>query len=605
MSHSPKLSDSLEQAIAAGLRAVSGKTQLAVNFTAGQHHVKASHETAQVTLKHLPTDASMMHVSVLRGSADTVALLMRYHDASLHHHHAPVTAPARPIFDKAEEARCQSIGHLAMPGIGENITATLTRDALLKGYHIITGQEAIPMADIVGYLIRETLTGLLSPDTARPMMKHWGDAVRAQITVHLAGLIHVYHDQQSFARAVLTLISALPLTPDSHPQEASGMDDPIIGEGETPEPEGQQETSMDTVLSTGSMEESAATQTAGDPVQAAGESSDESVEDSDDSEMPPEPDPPPFTHNSRKISAYHPYTTAFDEIIRAEELCTAEELTRLRSLLDTKLSQLKKVTHKLAHRLQRKLLAKHLRSWEYNLEEGTLDSGKLAQLIADPNYAHYYMLAKQEEVFHTAVTLLLDNSGSMRGRPISVAAMTADILAQTLERCGVRVEILGFTSCDWKGGQSRKQWLQDGKPANPGRLNDLRHIIYKSADTPWRRAKKNLGLMLRDGLLKENIDGEAIMWAHDRMLDRPEQRRILMVISDGAPVDDSTLSSNSSIYLESHLKEVIHTIEHYSSVELIAIGIGHDVTRYYKQAVTIRDIDQLGDTMFIKLAELL
>jgi cobaltochelatase CobT len=602
MSTKSTILDQCEQAVAATMRAVSCEKKLQVSFATSKHNTPLP-VPHQVHLAKLPSDASLGHVTLLRGTADNLALQIRYHDPVLHHHHAPSTMPARGIFDRAEEARCQSLGIIHMPGMAENITAALARDALLKGYHVISGHEAIPLDDIVASLVRETLTGIAPPETALPMLKKWGEPVRAQVALHLAKLAEVQDNQAAFAKDMLALIAVLPLLKEDIPPAEPTAVDSITGEGETPQQEGQQETTIESLMAAGTMEDSQV-QSAADTMQTIGDGSDEAPE-GDAADMPPEQDIPALHHNSRKNTAYHPFTTAFDEIIAAEDLCSAEELTRLRALLESKLSQLKKVTNRLAHRLQRKLLAKHLRSWDYNLEEGIVDSGKLAQLIADPNYALYYMLTKQEEYFHTTVTLLLDNSGSMRGRPITVAAMTADILAQTLERCGIKVEVLGFTSCDWKGGQSRKAWMDAGKPDQPGRLNDVRHIIYKAADTPWRRAKKNLGLMLREGLLKENIDGEAIMWAHDRLMCRPEERRILMVISDGAPVDDSTLSANSTTYLENHLKEVIHTIENHSSVELIAIGIGHDVNRYYKQAVTIRDIDQLGDTMFIKLAELL
>ena len=303
-------------------------------------------------------------------------------------------------------------------------------------------------------------------------------------------------------------------------------------------------------------------------------------------------------------SDYRAYTHKFDETIAAEDLCDTEELDRLRAYLDKQLSSLQGVVGRLANRLQRRLLAQQNRSWEFDLEEGQLDPVRLPRIIMDPYQALSFKREKDTDFRDTVVTLLLDNSGSMRGRPITVAATCADILARTLERCGVKVEILGFTTKAWKGGQSRESWLQGGKPANPGRLNDLRHIIYKSADAPWRRARRNLGLMMREGLLKENIDGEALDWAHKRMLGRPEQRRILMMISDGAPVDDSTLSVNSGNYLEKHLRGVIEEIETRSPVELIAIGIGHDVTRYYRRAVTIVDAEELGGVMTEKLAEL-
>jgi cobaltochelatase CobT len=314
--------------------------------------------------------------------------------------------------------------------------------------------------------------------------------------------------------------------------------------------------------------------------------------------------PPGALSNEPLGQQYHAYTVKFDEIVDADQLCDAEELGRLRNHLDQQLSHLQGVIGKLANRLQRRLMAQQNRSWEFDLDEGTLDAARLARIVANPMHALSFKKEKDTNFRDTVVSLLIDNSGSMRGRPITVAAMSADILARTLERCGVKVEILGFTTRAWKGGQSREQWLAAGKPANPGRLNDLRHIIYKPADAPWRRARKNLGLMLREGILKENIDGEALLWAHNRLLARTEERKIMMVISDGAPVDDSTLSVNPGNYLERHLRDVIDWIETRSPVELIAIGIGHDVTRYYRRAVTIVDADQLGGTMMEQLASL-
>jgi cobaltochelatase CobT len=306
----------------------------------------------------------------------------------------------------------------------------------------------------------------------------------------------------------------------------------------------------------------------------------------------------------RNTPAYQAHTTAFDEIVRATDLCDAEELARLRRHVDQQLQDLQNTVGRLANRLQRRLMAKQQRSWEFDLDEGLLDSARLTRVIVNPGHSLSFKRERETDFRDTVVTLLIDNSGSMRGRPVTVAAMCADILARTLERCGVNVEILGFTTVAWKGGRSRERWLSGGKTMNPGRLNDLRHIIYKSADEPWRRARKSLGLMLREGLLKENIDGEALIWAHGRLMARAEQRRILMVISDGAPVDDSTLSVNAGNYLDRHLREVIHWIEARSPVELIAIGIGHDVNRYYRRAVTIVDAEQLGGAMTDQLAEL-
>ena len=323
-----------------------------------------------------------------------------------------------------------------------------------------------------------------------------------------------------------------------------------------------------------------------------------------DSESAAEPWRPRHPRNEPRGPDYRPFTARFDETVGAEELCEPEELDRLRGYLDKQLSHLQGVVARLANRLQRLLLAQQNRAWEFDLEEGLLDPARLSRVIVDPLHPLSFKREKDTDFRDTVVTLLLDNSGSMRGRPITVAATCADILARTLERCGVKVEILGFTTRAWKGGQSREAWLAAGKPPNPGRLNDLRHIVYKAADAPWRRARKNLGLMMREGLLKENIDGEALDWAHKRLLARSETRKILMMISDGAPVDDSTLSVNPGNYLERHLRWVIEDIETRSPVELIAIGIGHDVTRYYRRAVTIVDAEELGGVMTEKLAEL-
>ena len=301
---------------------------------------------------------------------------------------------------------------------------------------------------------------------------------------------------------------------------------------------------------------------------------------------------------------YKAYTEEFDEIIKAKDLESEEELNRLRKNLDQQLLQLKNFVSKLANKLQRKLLAKQNRSWNFDLEEGLLDTAKLPRIIMDPFNSLSFKKEKDIEFKDTLVTILIDNSGSMRGKPISVAAICADILARTLERCGVKVEILGFTTKHWKGGSSREKWMKNNNPILPGRLNDLRHIIYKSADMPWRQGKNNMGLMLKEGLLKENIDGEALKWAHNKMSRRKEERKILMVISDGAPVDDSTLSTNTSDYLETNLKNVVKWIENKTNIELLAIGIGHDVTRYYKQAIKITDVQDLGDVMINQLTDL-
>ena len=393
--------------------------------------------------------------------------------------------------------------------------------------------------------------------------------------------------------------------------EAETEAEPEEGQDEAEEG-AEQSGAQDNQEQTESQSESEAESTLGaQPESAEGEATEDTADEGDDDDVAVEGEDRPGGPQQRRertapddSTAYRAYSRANDEEIGAEDLCDPDELTRLRQQLDQQLQHLQGVVSKLANRLQRRLMAQQTRAWEFDLDEGMLDAGRLARIVVNPTQSLSYKRERETDFRDTVVTLLIDNSGSMRGRPITVAAMCGDILARTLERCAVKVEVLGFTTRAWKGGQSRERWVQDGKPRNPGRLNDLRHIIYKSADAPWRRARKNLGLMLREGLLKENIDGEALRWAYRRLVSRTEHRRILMVISDGAPVDDSTLSVNPGNYLERHLREVIREIESRDAVELIAIGIGHDVTRYYRRAVTIVDAEELGGTVMKKLAEL-
>lgn len=539
-----------------------------------------------------------------RGEADAAALTLRYHNPALHAAHRPTGITAQEIFDAAEAARVEALGSRVMRGVAENLHARLSFYCLQEGYDMMTAKDEAPLADVIALLIRERLTGLSAPRTAEALMIRWGSWVSAKIQSELSLLAEQASDQEAFGQTLRHMLETLHLDEapaDLEPSEAGEHQLPESIEQE-PQANSEEDESMPlpghpSTTSTGIAAASQPPQ----PMMAVDEDGEE-----EGSEIETLTSSPPLASNQEPIGfQYKIYTNEYDEIIRAEDMCASEELTRLRHQLDMKLSQLKTVATRSANRLQRMLLSRQQRTLELHQEEGLLDSTKLPHLIADPLYPLAYRWERVEDHYNTVVTLLLDNSGSMRGRPITVAAMSADILARTLERCGIKVEILGFTSRDWQGGMSKKKWIEHGSPAQPGRLNDLRHIIYKSADQPWRRARKNLGLMLREGLLKENLDGEAILWAHSRLQARPEQRRILMVISDGAPVDDSTLSTNGSDYLEHHLRDVIHHIETNSDVELLAIGIGHDVTRYYRHAVTIREIDQLSDTMFKELSELL
>jgi cobaltochelatase CobT len=512
------------------------------------------------------------------------------------------------MYEAVEQARVEALGARAMPGMAKNLAAMLEdryqKKSVTKG---ASDRANAPLEEAVALLVRHRLTGEAPPQNAKLLVETWRPWVEDKASRHLDHLLNAIHDQAAFSRMTRDLIAALDMAdelgedPDKGEENKEDETEPDSGErNETSDSEEQ-----DSQQSAEEMQEAE-----GDTEAAELDAQQLDLDESDDMEGEETPDGEepwrpqlPFSSLSNE-DFYRVYTNQFDEEIAAEDLCDSDELTRLRNYLDKQLSNLQGVVARLANRLQRRLMAQQNRSWDFDLEEGILDAARLPRVVIDPLHPLSFKIEQEMQFRDTVVTLLLDNSGSMRGRPITVAATCADILARTLERCGVKVEILGFTTRAWKGGQSREKWLSAGKPANPGRLNDLRHIIYKSADMPWRRARRNLGLMMREGLLKENIDGEALIWAHNRLLARSEQRRIMMVISDGAPVDDSTLSVNSGNYLEKHLRQVITDIESRSPIELIAIGIGHDVTRYYKRAVTIVDAEELGGAMTEKLAEL-
>jgi cobaltochelatase CobT len=545
----------------------------------------------------------------VRGEADAAALRLRHHDPALHLRRAPAAPAARAAFEAIEQARCEAIGACRMAGVADNLAVALDHRYRRQGYDRIQEKSDVTLAEVLRLLTREALTGAKPPDSARHVVELWRPSIEVKVGRDLAQLRELVSDQELFGQQVRRLLQDLDI--DVADSEAAADD------ANDEEAESDDQTS-DAARGEAAQDESAesAAMEASRREMKPGEEADGEVEDQADGELGPgsgDDQPgrqaPPQSLQSRRAgneldTLYRAYATAFDEEVSADSLCDAEELTRLRALLDQQLQSLQGVIGRLANRLQRRLMAKQQRSWLFDLEEGLLDAGRLARVVVNPTNPLSYKREKDTDFRDTVVTLLIDNSGSMRGRPISIAAMSADILARTLERCSVKVEILGFTTKAWKGGQSRERWFADGKPAHPGRLNDLRHIVYKSADAPWRRARRSLGLMLREGLLKENIDGEALLWAHQRLIGRSEQRRILMVISDGAPVDDSTLSVNPGNYLERHLRDVIGWIERTSPIQLVAIGIGHDVTRYYRRAVTIVDAEQLGGTMMEKLAEL-
>jgi cobaltochelatase CobT len=594
-----------KRAVAGCLRAIAHNTELEVSFAAERPGLT----TGKARLPEPPRKLTRQDAAILRGHADSMALRLACHDPAVHRRLVPGGQQARAVFDAIEQARVEAIGARRMHGVAQNLTAMLN-DRFHRGkYDEITDRADAPIEDALAMMVRERLTGEPPPAAAKKLVDLWRPLIEDRAGRDLDRLERLFEDQRRFGDAVHDLLESLDMgddrsreddEQDDSEQEDQGRKDEQGQDGETAESDDEQRISLEEA-------EASSEELPDNAAEALDAQSADMPEDSEmgDSESAAEPwRPRQHGKNEPRGPDYRPFTIKFDETVGAEELCEPEELDRLRGYLDKQLASLQGVVSRLANRLQRRLMAQQNRSWEFDLEEGILDPARLSRVVIDPMHPLSFKLEKDMNFRDTVVTLLLDNSGSMRGRPITVAATCADILARTLERCGVKVEILGFTTRAWKGGQSRESWLAAGKPVNPGRLNDLRHIIYKSADAPWRRARKNLGLMMREGLLKENIDGEALDWAHKRLLARPEQRKILMMISDGAPVDDSTLSVNPGNYLERHLRWVIESIETRSPVELIAIGIGHDVTRYYQRAVTIVDAEELGGAMTEKLAEL-
>jgi cobaltochelatase CobT len=605
----PSPTEPFKRSLAGALRALARTPDIEVTFAADRPALVGHGHGAKARLPEPPRKMTAADAAIVRGHADAMALRLALHDTAVHRKMAPESQHAKAVFDAVEQARVESIGSRRMEGVASNLGAML-EDKYHRGkYEDITDRADAPLEDAVSLMVRERLTGRAPPPAAARIVDLWREHIEGRAGEDLDRLLGSVDDQRAFGRAVQKLLASLEMADassfddqddDSKEDEDEPSDEQQEGEGEPDADQSSEGLDMQETdesrqeVKEGAMEEADA---------PSGEFPEEM--DQAESEEPAESRrPPQQSIDDRHRFDYRVYTTRFDETIGAEDLCDPDELDRLRAYLDKQLSHLQGVVGRLANRLQRRLLAQQNRSWDFDLEEGMLDPARLTRVILDPFQPLSFKREKDTTFRDTVVTLLLDNSGSMRGRPITVAATCADILARTLERCGVKVEILGFTTRAWKGGQARETWLQGGKPTMPGRLNDLRHIIYKSADAPWRRARKNLGLMMREGLLKENIDGEALDWAHKRLLARSEQRRILMMISDGAPVDDSTLSVNPGNFLEKHLRAVIEEIETRSPVELIAVGIGHDVTRYYRRAVTIVDAEELGGAMTDKLAEL-
>ena len=608
MSKSPPESpvEPFKRALANAARSLAESPDLEIVYSGEGPQLQGN----RAVLPHPPRDLGPEDAARIRGLADQMALRLAHHDTSTHAKGRPQSAQGGPIFDAIEQARTEAIGANALGGVRENLKAVLDQSWAKRVFDPIAAQANPPMEEIVGLMVRERLTGEPPPAAARPLVDLFRADIEARAGADLDRLADNLEDQRAFGKVAKAILRDLSMgddlsdAPDQPDEDEDGGEDGESDRSEQGDEDGGEEQSPQQ----SAMDDSEATHRESEESdsQLMSAEEDPDAEDTEDQpdmgegEQPARPEP----KGEARTPTYKVFSTAHDEIIAAEELCDPEELGRLRAYLDQQLASLSTVVSRLANKLQRKLMAQQNRSWSFDLEEGILDTARLTRVITDPTASLAFKEEEDTEFRDTVVTILIDNSGPMRGRPIMVAAVCADILARTLERCGVKTEILGFTTRAWKGGSSREDWLKAGKPPQPGRLNDLRHIVYKAADAPWRRARRNLGLMMREGLLKENIDGEALMWAHHRLLGRPEARRILMVISDGAPVDDSTLSVNSGHYLERHLREVIAEIEGKSPVQLIAIGIGHDVTRYYRRAVTIVDVEQLAGVIVDQLAEL-
>jgi cobaltochelatase CobT len=607
MTDTPDQVENFKHATQSTARALSGLDDVEVSF--GGHTSELSDRL--IRLPALPKTMTAQETALIRGLADSYALRLHYHDAALHRQFQPSEARARSVYQALEDVRIEAVGTADYPGVAANIEAALSYEARRQKLDQVRGMDDAPLQEALRYMAREALTGRKPPKEAQKTIRAWKSWLKEHLgNDGLEALQKTLGDQAAFAKEAHKLIDRLDMvsTPAEPPPASEGSDnkdeDQQQGQGadqSSDDSQSQQSApplGMTDEAESGDMTDREAEAMAGHELEEMDGDEEQDTEES-------------ARRNDTRdgglgglYADYKIYTSQYDEVVNAQDLCEPEELQKLRKMLDKQLTHLQGVITRLANRLQRKLMAQQTRSWQFDLEEGILDSARLSRAIANPYWPVSYKQESETDFRDTVVTLLIDNSGSMRGRPITIAAMSTDILARTLERCGVKVEILGFTTRAWKGGTARERWLSDGKPHEPGRLNDLRHIVYKGADTPWRHTRANLGLMLREGLLKENIDGEALLWAYTRLMSRPEQRKILMVISDGAPVDDSTLSANQGSYLEEHLRRVIRWVEDKTPVQLLAIGIGHDVTRYYRRAVTLVDAEELGGAITEKLAEL-
>lgn len=596
-----------KSAMGATVRAIGGKADLEVSFTSDRPLLTSD----KARLANLPRLPTRRDIAIARGQGDAMAMRLASHDPDTHRKRSPMDPMARAAFDALEQARVEALGCVRMPGMAGNIGEMLEDRLFRANFAEVSAKDDAPIAEALGLMLREKLAGVPVPPSGHALVELWRNEIEQKGGKSLDSLLDLYENQDQFSRAAKALLRDLNLVPESEMDDPSSADEenaenqePEEGENsdQAPEPGEGENDSQDTSEDQQAGESEETGDVEGIESDMAETEEDAAAEAGEDAPMPP-PAKDGGTELSNQFN-YKVFTQKFDEIVKAAELCPPDELDQLRALLDKQLESLAGAVARLANKLQRRLMAKQNRSWQFDLEEGLLDTARLTRVVTDPMQALSFKVENDTDFRDTVVTLLIDNSGSMRGRPITIAAICGDILARTLERCGVKVEILGFTTRAWKGGKSREAWLEANRPANPGRVNDIRHIIYKAADEPWRHARRNLGLMMREGLLKENIDGEALEWARKRLMARPEARRILMVISDGAPVDDSTQSVNAGNYLEAHLRQVIEDIETRSPIQLVAVGIGHDVTRYYRRAVTLLDAEELAGALTDELAAL-
>ena len=584
------LKEKFKSAVSSTVKAISENFELDVKFD----NSSSANENS-LNLPEIVELKKLQDFTNLRARADSEALKIKYTDKKIYLRNEPSSPMGKALYAIAEKIRYEKIGSEKLKGVKHNITKCYENRFKDKKIEEIQTEGDVPITEAFELYLRNHFFKIKQNQTTKKVLGHWKDLFDKNLKYKLKDLDICVDDQNKFNQLIASLIGNLNFEDENSKEKEE--------ERETKK-EDNSKSKSDSEENNSSQQKDGQENDSDVSVFESGIESTNESEDSDQREIMSDKS---LSTDNQKIllkEKYKAYTNKHDEVKYAEDLESDEEIARLRKNLDQQLTNLQSIIAKLANKLQRQLLAKQNRSWEFDLEEGALDASKLSRVIIDPFHSLSYKKEKETEFKDTVVTLLIDNSGSMRGRPISVAAICADILSRTLERCSVKVEILGFTTKNWKGGKSREQWNLSNKPKNPGRLNDLRHIIYKSADKPWRQSKKNIGLMLKEGLLKENIDGEALLWAYKRITTRKEERKILMVISDGAPVDDSTLSVNSGDYLEKHLKQTVKWIEGNSNIEILAIGIGHDVTRYYGKAVKIADVQELGDVMINQLTNL-